>query len=157
MNWLWQFIMKIYNLEMEYIKDFDNWNIKKKTLNDALSKAPYFKEREIWWLSIGVNIGFEEDGKHEDFLRPVLIMKKFNKNMFLGIPLSTKIKMNPYYIVITAQGKTISAMISQLRVFSSKRLVVRLGKLEAQYYIKIQHEVQRFFVIPLSPRRKSRA
>ena len=142
---------------MEYIKEFDNWNVKKQSLNNSLSKPPYFKEREIWWLSIGVNVGYEEDGKHEDFLRPVLIMKKFNQNMFLGIPLSTKIKSNPYYIVITAQGKTVSAMISQLRVFSSKRLIVRLGKLEMLYYIEIQREIRGFFVLPPSLTRKSRA
>jgi len=142
---------------MEYIKNFDDWNVKKQSLNNSLAKLPYFKEREIWWLSIGVNIGYEEDGKHKDFLRPVLIMKKFNQNMFLGIPLSTKIKSNPYYIVITAQERTVSAMISQLRVFSSKRLLTRLGKLEKQYYVEIQRNVQRFFVLPPSPKRKSRA
>ena len=26
-------------------------------------EAPEFSERDVWWCSIGANIGFEEDGK----------------------------------------------------------------------------------------------
>ena len=31
-------------------------------------------------------MGFEEDGKNDNFVRPVLVLKKFNNDMFLGIP-----------------------------------------------------------------------
>ena len=42
-----------------------------------------FSEREIWWCSIGANIGHEEDGKHRYFERPVIVLRKYNKNYFL--------------------------------------------------------------------------
>ena len=47
-------------------------------------------------MRMGLNIGYEQDGKGEDFLRPVLILKKFNKRVFLGIPL-TKIKKDSHF------------------------------------------------------------
>lgn len=46
---------------------------------------------------MGQNIGFEQNGKGDNFVRPVIILKKFNKNMFFGIPLSTQIKDGKFY------------------------------------------------------------
>jgi hypothetical protein len=61
-------------------KDFDGWIKKKKSLHESSKeKAAYFYEREIWWCSIGINIGFEQDGKNEHFERPVLVLRKFNR------------------------------------------------------------------------------
>ncbi|MFA5871014.1 MAG: hypothetical protein WC842_03995 [Candidatus Paceibacterota bacterium] len=59
---------------MEYKKDFDSWNIQKKKINTR-EKVIFCNIREIWWCSLGVNIGSEEDGKNELFERPVLILK----------------------------------------------------------------------------------
>lgn len=62
-------------------KDFDVWNNKKKELNNAVFNS-YVHAREIWWCSIGINVGDEEDGKNSMFERPVLIIKKFNQQAF---------------------------------------------------------------------------
>lgn len=51
------------NITDSYQKDFDSWNQKKKIVNNKEHLSPLFKERDIWWLSIGINVGFEEDGK----------------------------------------------------------------------------------------------
>ena len=32
----------------------------------------YFRERQIWWASVGQNIGVESNGKNANFERPVL-------------------------------------------------------------------------------------
>ena len=50
--------------------------------------GPTIKERDIWWCSIGVNIGDEIDGKNELFHRPVLILKKFSSELCLVAPTS---------------------------------------------------------------------
>jgi len=34
-----------------------------------------FYEREIWFCSVGMNLGHEEDGKQDQFLRPIIILK----------------------------------------------------------------------------------
>ncbi|MCB9811044.1 MAG: hypothetical protein H6779_04545 [Candidatus Nomurabacteria bacterium] len=57
------------------MKDFKKWNIIKTKL-DAKTSHRTFKERDIWWCSLGVNVGHEENGKGGVFNRPVLVVKK---------------------------------------------------------------------------------
>ena len=45
---------------------------------------PSFKEGELWWCSIGINVGVEIFGKGPDAVRPVVIFKKINKFLFLS-------------------------------------------------------------------------
>ena len=73
-------------------KDFDGWNTRKKSINERDTKDVYFYEREIWWCSLGANVGFEQDGTDEFFERPVVIIKKYNPQIFLAVPLSTTSK-----------------------------------------------------------------
>ncbi len=63
-------------------KDFDSWNAKKKELHNRAG-APFFHEREIWWCSIGINIGSEQDGSDDEYSRPVLVLKGLSKETFL--------------------------------------------------------------------------
>jgi len=58
-------------------KDFDCWNEIKKGI-DGREKIIFCNKREIWWCSLGLNVGVEEDGKNQLFKRPVLVVKVFN-------------------------------------------------------------------------------
>lgn len=111
------------------MKNYDAWNSVKKEL-DSLDNKVFFKEREIFWMSIGENIGFEQNGKGEIFSRPVLIVKKFSKNIFYGIPLSTKIKDGTFFYAFEFQGKMSNALLVQGRLFDSKRLENKMGMIE---------------------------
>lgn len=114
-------------------KDFNKWNELKIKL-DQKEKFPTFKQREIWWCHIGINIGDEENGKSCNYHRPILIIKKFNKKIFLGIPLTTQIKDNPYYHKIIFKSKTQCAMLSQIKVLDVKRLDRKMGKLTSEEF-----------------------
>lgn len=104
-----------------HTKDFTGWTpIKRET--DKAPHFPSFKEREIWWCKIGVNIGHEIDGKNHLYNRPVVIVKKFNARLFWGVALSTQIKQDRHYFLIDMQGKQQSAMLSHLRLYDAKRL-----------------------------------
>ena len=35
-----------------------------------------------------MNIGYEQDGSGNDFIRPVVIIRKFNNEIFWGVPLT---------------------------------------------------------------------
>jgi len=131
-----------------YPKDFEGWIGKKKICHFQVKTPPLFKERDIWWVSVGVNVGFEEDGKNENFVRPVLIIKKFNREIFLGIPMSTKLKDNKYYVPVTVKQETVSVMISQIRVFSSKRIWNKLAELDEGDFYRVLGEVGKLFVLP---------
>ncbi|MEK7607883.1 MAG: hypothetical protein AAB484_03120 [Patescibacteria group bacterium] len=73
-------------------KDYSKWHIEKSDIHE-LKNRPFFHERDIWFTSIGANIGFEIDGKGEKFLRPVIIIKKFNNESFWGISMTKKEKI----------------------------------------------------------------
>lgn len=109
-------------------KDFDGWNREKKRLNDSVPEA-FCNEREIWWCSVGVNIGVEIDGKNENFERPVLIVRKFNKDMFWGLALTSKAHTSPFHQQIKGENGSYWVVISQLRVLSSKRLLRKIERI----------------------------
>ncbi len=105
-------------------KDFDLWNEKKKQIDTRIiENTLFFKEAEIWWVHVGLNIGFETNGKGTEFTRPILIIKKYNQFSFLAIPLSTSSKMNKYRISVgIIDGKDAVVNLSQLKNIDSKRL-----------------------------------
>lgn len=78
------------------MKDFDKWNEKKKAIH-VNENIVGFSQNEIIFMKIGLNVGFEQDGKGKDFLRPVLVYKKFNNRVFLGIPLTSKEKDDKFH------------------------------------------------------------
>lgn len=63
------------------LRNFWSWLSLKIHLHSSQEQPVYFREREIWWCSVGINIGDEEDGKNNLFERPVLILKKFNERI----------------------------------------------------------------------------
>jgi mRNA interferase MazF len=121
-----------------YFKDFDNWSEKKKQADKKdLGRNLFLYEREVWWCSLGVNIGVEIDGKNENFERPVLIIKKFNGLMFWGIPLTSKAKVNPYVIQVEHEKGVSYANVSQLRLLSSKRILRKVGVISEASFTKV--------------------
>lgn len=108
-------------------KTFDTWNKVKKTIH-AKKETAYFKEREIYVTTLGSNIGFEQDGKGKGFVRPVLILRKFSRFSFIGIPLTSVKKEDQFhYEFCFIEGKQSYAILSQLRLFDAKRLERKLG------------------------------
>ncbi len=103
-------------------KDFDGWHPIKKRL-DEKTGLPTFKEREIWWCSVGVNVGFELYGKGQVFTRPVLIIRKFGATTFLGAPLTSSQKPGYYRVPYVLQEKPGFVVLDQIRTYDARRLV----------------------------------
>ena len=131
-------------------KNFTDWNLLKQRL-DNKQGLPTFKEREIWWCSLGVNIGHEENGKNEFFSRPILVVRKFNSNIFLGIPLTTKIKENRYYHQISFKETKQCAMLSQIRVWESRRLMDKMGKISWDEFDEIRKKLSDIILGVIQP------
>ena len=121
-------------------KDFDKWNIQKK-IADGMDNKKTFHEREVWFIKIGENIGFEQNGKGGEFLRPVIVYKKFSKNVFLGIPLTKTIKEGQFYCSFEFQGRKSNAILSQVRLFDSKRLKYKVGKMSVGDFRKTKQKL----------------
>lgn len=110
------------------MKDFGTWNAKKGKIEER-ETVPQFSERDIWWCCLGLNIGYEEDGKNENFERPICVLRKFNKDIFIGLPLTSALKDNAYYFPHTLHETTGSIILSQGRLLSAKRLQRKLGRM----------------------------
>ena len=115
---------------MSQESDFDNWNkVKKNTQKETILVG--FKQRDIFNVKVGHNIGFEQNGKGEDFVRPVLIFKKLTKDMFIGIPLTSTLREGSFFYKFSfIENKISVAILIQAKLFSSKRLLNKLGKME---------------------------
>jgi mRNA interferase MazF len=118
-------------------KDFAGW-LEYKIYAQHKQDIPFFYEKEIWWASIGHNIGSEEDGKGRKYARPVLIMRKFNQYLFWGIPLSSKRRQGRYYVSVFYRNKLDAALLSQLKAFDSKRLIRLIGRIDDFNFVQVQ-------------------
>lgn len=125
-----------------YKKDFEKWAELKSVINNKEKHEQYFRPGEIWWCSLGLNIGFEEDGKNELYERPVLVIKKFSKETLLIVPLTNTIKSNQYYIPVTVHNVTRSAIISQIRLISPKRLQRRIAELNKRELAVVRNSIK---------------
>ena len=116
---------------------YDKWNEVKKEL---IEKDNTFnvKQREVYWVKIGKNIGYETYGKGDEFLRPVLVYKSFGKT-FLGIPLSTKEKHNIFHFEFSyLKDKFSYASLSQIRLFDTKRINQKSGKMSRGDFLELK-------------------
>ena len=124
------------------MKDFDRWNEIKKEHENLLGRR-FYKPREIWWCSLGINIGFEQCGTGIRFDRPVLILKSFSKNTCLVIPLTTSNKENKYSIPIgLIKNKRSRLLISQIRIIDTKRLINRITILDKHTFKEIRKTIK---------------
>ena len=129
---------------MEYFKEHNKWNDLKKIL-DYLSIPVPFQLGEIWWASLGHNIGIEMDGKGIEFERPVLILKKFNKDHAWIVPIthSKEIEKSIHKIINHQNLDSNSAVvITQLKTISAKRLLRRIGIINQKRFQEIRESVK---------------
>lgn len=124
-----------YFMEETIDKNYDLWNETKKILRQKTQDEIFYK-RDVWWCALGLNIGSEQDGKNEMFERPVLIIKKYNKDMLLVAPFTSKQKDNQYYLSLDS-GINSQLIISQLRTVSSKRLLRKIETISTKDYITV--------------------
>jgi mRNA interferase MazF len=125
-------------------KDFDKWNEIKKSLHKREGEI-LFHEREIWWCALGVNIGFEEDGKHDVFERPVLVIRKFNKYVLWILPMTRSHKTGDYYFRVAQGDEDDSVVIlSQIRLISNKRLLRKMRMIKESEFKEIRDKIKKF-------------
>ena len=128
-------------------KDYRNWHTKKRQVND-IEQRPFFHEREIWFCHLGENVGSEQDGKGEDFLRPIVIIRKFNKEIFWAVPLTkskkqvTGTKAKYYFEFSFKKDVTSVAILSQIRLVDARRLDYTVGKIKEEGFKKLKEKLK---------------
>jgi mRNA interferase MazF len=124
------------------MKNFDKWNeVKKRT--EQKEETAIFKEREIYWANIGENIGYEQNGKGEDFMRPLLIFRKYSNKLFCGIPLSTTIREGSFFFNFKfSSDKESSALLVQAKTFDGKRLDRKIGMIDKDDFKRLEQKMR---------------
>ncbi len=117
----------------EYVKDFAGWFVLKKRI-DASSILFYAHPREVWWCSLGVNIGAEIDGKHETFERPILVIRVYKTESLFVLPLTTVPKDDDFHFKIATERQTAWAKLTQGRVISTKRLLRKVDIVDSEQF-----------------------
>lgn len=140
-------------MPQKHIKDFDTWNKVKKQTEEAKRKV-FAHPREVWWCSLGVNIGAEIDGKNDSFERPVIIMKVYNKETMLVLPTTGRAKADKFHTPLKIESlnketneimtRTVYVKLTQARVISNKRLIRKVGVIEENKFQVIQKEFRKF-------------
>ena len=127
-----------------YFKDFDKWNSVKKRIHSDERKVS-IRAGEVRWVSCGVNVGSEIDGKGESFTRPMLVAHVVGSVLALVVPLSTKLKEVAGYIPFEFQGKQISLCVHQMRIISQRRVLARKGRISEKRLRQVKSEIRKFF------------
>ncbi|NCU41198.1 MAG: hypothetical protein EOM19_00565 [Candidatus Moranbacteria bacterium] len=135
---------EVYN-PMVANKDFVDWMTVKKTLNAREIPSPFF-EREVWWASLGENIGFELDGKSPDYSRPIIILKIFSENNLFYAPLTTMkcCRKRPFFFDVgeIVPGKRSRASLSHTSSMDGRRLLKKIGMLEESTFLDLKEAVR---------------
>lgn len=122
-----------YNKRMN---TFDSWNQLKQNIHQQEKKI-YFREGQIWWIHIGVNIGTEIHGKEDKFLRPCLILNKTSSKKIFVIPLSSQHKKQNFFFLDSNNTKQ-SAIFHEAKYIDTKRLLRKKSKITNQELQKIK-------------------
>ena len=123
-------------------KDFDVWNeLKKKTESKA---RPIIKVGQVFWCRFGINLGSEFDGKNQNFLRPVVIIKKYSNEVVFVLPLTTKIHKGDWYFDIKINDIKGQIILNQGKTIDVKRLEDQIETLPSN---KVKEIIKSFILL----------
>ncbi len=122
-------------------KDFDKWNKIKKELESKKSDL-FFKQWDIWWISIWLNIKNESCWKWDYFRRPILILKKLSSDIFIWIPLSTKIKKWTWFVNYRHKWIEQTALLYQIRMFNKIRFQRKIWEIDEKNFLEIKKRLR---------------
>ena|ERR1043166_5489803 len=120
------------------MKRFLEWIGLKERLHNIAHKPPLVSQGDIWWASIGENVGSEVNGKSALFSRPVIIFKKLAHGFYFVIPTTTQVREGTWYVKFRQHEREMVASLHQARAIDYRRLSSKLGTLDDEDYSRIK-------------------
>ncbi|MBI2410011.1 type II toxin-antitoxin system PemK/MazF family toxin [Candidatus Kaiserbacteria bacterium] len=120
------------------MKRFLEWIGLKQRLHELQHRPPLVSQGDIWWASVGENIGSEVNGKSALFSRPVIIYKKLAHGFYFVIPTTTRTREGTWYVQFRQKDRDMIACLHQARALDHRRLSSKLGTLDDQDYARIK-------------------
>lgn len=122
--------------------EYDGWHVQKKMLAHKADRL-LFKEMEIWWCAIGMNLGGEVYGKGNGFRRPVLVLKKLSENLCIVLPMSTKKKVGTWFTRVNFHNKQYTVCLYQIRVVDAhKRFYKKIATVNVEEFVHIKEKLK---------------
>ena len=120
------------------MKRFGEWFGLKENLDGKVHRPPMVSVGDIWWASLGENVGSEINGKSEKFTRPVVIYKKLAHGFYAVLPTTTKVREGSWYVHVRHLGVDEYVCLHQVRTIDYRRLYSKLGQLDDEDVAKIK-------------------
>lgn len=127
------------------IKRFLEWILVKEKLHNTNFTPPLVKERDLWWVSFGENIGSEMDGKSKLFSRPGLVIKKLSRGFYLVAPTTSQNKEGTWYVKIRQEGKDMFVCLHQIRTIDYRRLSTRFGMADEEDFRRVKEAFHKLY------------
>jgi len=127
------------------MKRFLEWIGLKEILHERAHKPPLVSQGDIWWASIGENIGSEINGKSHQFSRPVIIFKKLAHGFYFVVPTTTQPKTGSWFVQFKQKDRTMYASLHQARAIDYRRLYSKLGSLDETDQSRVREAFQRLY------------
>ncbi|MDO8604673.1 MAG: type II toxin-antitoxin system PemK/MazF family toxin [bacterium] len=103
---------------------------------------------------MGVNVGAEVDGKNENFERPVLVVRVYNKETMLVLPITSKEKSDDFHYEIKIHAKnsetreeytkSVWIKLTQARVISNNRLLRKVDIVHQEDFAKVVEAFRKY-------------
>jgi len=128
------------------MKRFLEWIALKERLDSTEPMPPYVSERDVWWASLGENVGSEVNGKSHDFTRPVLILKKLTYGFYLVVPHTTRPHEGSWYVHVLLRKVDNYICLNQIRTIDYRRLHSRLGQISTKDFKRVHQGFRELYV-----------
>jgi len=120
------------------VNRFLEWIGLKQKLHQGTQAPPLVSTGDIWWASIGENVGSEINGKSRLFSRPVIIFKKLAHGFYFAIPTTTKSKVGSWFVPLRQADRDMVASLHQARAIDHRRLSTKLGQLDDSDFDRVR-------------------
>ena len=121
-----------------HMKRFLEWFGYKERLHMSDHRPPMVTEGDMWWASIGENIGSEVNGKSELFSRPVIVIKRLSHGFYVVIPSTTNSTGGTWYVSFRHKEQESVACLHQVRSMDYRRFSSKLGTLDDTDFARIK-------------------
>ncbi len=126
-------------------KRFGEWINVKQRLHETPRQPPMVTNGDIWWISVGENVGHEIDGKSKKFSRPAVIYRKLSRELFLVLPTTTQPRQGSWYVKIRHKDADSYVCLHQARTIDYRRLWTRIGSTSEEDAKRIRGGFQNLF------------
>ena len=127
------------------MKRFLEWIGLKEKLHNIVTQPPHVSAGDLWWASLGENVGSEINGKHVLFSRPVIILKKLAHGFYFVIPTTTELREGSWYVQLRHRDKEMVACLHQARAIDFRRLSSKMGTMDDADFNRIKEGFHELF------------